>query len=1329
MGEPDGASSQVQNAGPPQHSQSTLQTKPNPGQQICQNYIRGLACHRGHNCRFFHDDKARLNWPKLKQNQRKAAAEARKASKMSDTAKPVPSNSTVSSEAGTAPPKQTVVKPTTSQTTSTSDTSPSMASISTTPPTEYVQSHLRSGPNDSSNASQLSSIESAAGKLSFSEWNQQRAEIAASFFPRVAESTIMVGQDQLDGVFSYKTGTLSSKSGMPPILTGRVKLPVAVKDSAPVSSRKLPVDVPKNIDRVANGIATTAGFLPFEAGTGEKPQGITDDMWAFMKERDLTHMSISTISSESSRASRKSLNITSKVMEFIHRRVNTSDAPTPLGIGHPAYDGGSEKPRVCLPNIGISQVSPKKPRSPLGRVQSAIGLGIVHEAPLSNLSNPPRNDLVVRKYQSPQVAAVRDNSAHINEWLNAAKFIAADDKAIEEAHAIRTEDASSRSRVEIVSKFVPRPATATNSPYGEALSEGRFLGRRPEFPVTSNLLAASKPSNELIKDTHTTVAKTSIKSENPSNGSIQSKPDGAKINPRHQAPKESVIDGRITAANGGSVKAELCINYVRGFPCYYGNECDRYHDGELRNATMMHPCVEYNSGELCHNRKYCTLYHDIAIHNKNRKEMMAKKSIPVIPDSSMVHGNAPRCLEFALGHECPRKRNCTLFHDIVFRNATRFANDVCFNFLLGLPCHVEMCKYRHDIDLRDTLNGVRSYRSMAFMDGACSNKTEISSGENHKHPQDRASVAAPIAATIPNGTSTVAPLCFNYILGMRCSGGGSNGCRFVHNEGLRAQVVKDTCRNFVLGFHCAKDRGCRFYHDEKLRDALRDYKLRQISAQSVSKVVVSKVDSKGLLFQGTQNGINEAIKSTNLVEKKAAIRTTPIKSTNLVEKKVASQTTPIKPPSPAKSEGAAAWGDFAAHIAADDAAVVTRALSNSSGRSQTSLVTVFRERNDEAVDSTAPKIKNPGKTSVGLGKKSGSTTRVVSITSSKVSKPKPIAAKAVIESGNSKIPPPVVNDTRRNTKLTKYCPRFHGGRYHCENGDKCDFVHDPKLQTIYKIKDPRFQNTKPQRNGAKTSQWAKNSYDCGAWSLTIVPMAPLTKAKGEFARFPLLPAEIRLKIWEFCLALNYSPIVHQRFRNERSTKPTAKYVCFTRLPPLLETCHESRIEALKYYSLGLGTVTSPPRTYINYEATFVYLCTRRSGYFIPMMQSLLLVDLVNIQHLTLKLRDWLINDDCIFRDAIWKFTSLRSLLMLISSRDEDEEFRTPVAKHVLMSVLAWQADELNPGFKMPTIKIMVLDGLEIDSDPAEYAPPATRGERISDYFHEREIQALFSSAV
>ncbi|KFY09508.1 hypothetical protein V491_08127 [Pseudogymnoascus sp. VKM F-3775] len=1294
MGQPDRAPSAVQNAGSTQKLTSTSRTKPRAGQQVCQNYIRGISCYKRSNCRYFHNEQARIDWSR--QNRKKPAVGAHKASQMSDTAKSAPSSLTVPSESRIVCPKQTVTDPTVSQTASTSDTSPSMGSTATTPLTDYFLPHLRNKSNSSSIASQSSSIDSAAVKLGFNEWNHQRAEIAASLTPCIVQSTTIVGQDHLDGVLKYKTDILTSNSGIVPLCGQHAKLTASTKESAVASTSKLPASMSNNIDRAAKGIAATGGILPFGVGAREKPDGITDEMWMFMKEREVKNLSISTISSESSRASRKSLDITSKVMSFIHRRINTADAPAPLGLGHPAYDGVSEKPRVCLPNFGNRQTSSKKSRSPLGHVQPAIGLGIIQETPLSKLPNATTSDPAILKPQNPPPVAVRDNSANINAWLDAARFIAADDKAIEEADAIRAKEASSQTRIGIVSKFLPRSAMAMNSCYGEALSETKL------FSLPTTLVS----SNELMEDSHTAAAtKKRIKLVNSLNGIPQSKTENAKFDSGSQVTNESITVGQTATAKSSFMKAELCINYVRGFPCYYGSECDRYHDEELRNDTMMHPCIEYNSGQLCHNRKFCTLFHDVATHNKNRKEILAKKAGPVNSGLSVGPANAPRCLEFALGHDCPRMHKCTLYHDTVFRNATRFANDVCFNFLLGLPCHAEMCKYRHDADLRDTLNGVRSHRSMSFMDGARSNKTEVSSGDDHKLPQERPSTLSPVDATIPTGTGTVVPLCFNYILGMRCTAGPGN-CKFLHDNALCAKVPKNTCRQFTLGFPCLTDGGCKFTHDVKLRNMLRESRIRQFSAQNALKA-----DTKGHLSHGTKKGVQETKKSTNLNEKKVVPRSTS-----------------IKPPSPAKSEGAAAWGGFAAHIAAEDAAVATRALTNSSGRSQASLITVFRGRAVETDDSKTPKVKDAAKITVRPGKKSGPTSRVVSIASREVLSTKPIAAKAVNESGNSNNSAPVVNDAQRNKKLTRYCPRFHGERYHCDNGDKCDYVHDPKLQKIYKAKDPRFQNTKPPR-GAKTSQWAKNSYDCGAWSLSVVPMVPPTKAKGKFARFPLLPAEIRLRIWEFCLALPYSPIVRQRFKNERSTKPTAKYVCFSPLPPLLETCHESRVEALKYFSLCLGTVTSPPRTYINYKYTFVYLCTRRSGYFIPMMQSLLPVDLANIQCLTLKLRDWLINDDCVFRDAIWKFTNLRHLFMLISSRDEDEEFRTPVAEDVLMSVLAWQADELNPEFRMPEIAIMVLPGLEIDSDPEEYAPPATRGERIAEYFHEREIQALFSSAV
>lgn len=1050
MGQPDRAPSMVQNAGPTQQLTSTSRTKPRPGQQICQNYIRGISCYKRGNCRYFHDEQARIDWTNSRQNRKRSAVGARQASQMSDTTKPVPSSLTVPSESGIVSPKQIIPDPTVSPTASTSDNSPSMTSTATTPLIDYVQPHLRNKSDSSSAASQSSSIDSAAVKLGFKEWNHQRAEIAASLTPCIAQSTTMVGHDHLDGALKYKTDILTSNSGIAPLCGKHAKLPAAVKESAAAFTSKLPVCMPKNIDRATNGIAATGGFLPFGVGAGRKPDGITDEMWVFMKEREVKNLSISTISSESSRASRKSLDITSKVMSFIHRRVNTGDAPAPLGLGHPAYDGVSEKPRVCLPNIGNRQTSPKKSRSPLGHghVHPAIGLGIIQETPFNKVPNAASSGPATLKYQNPQVVAVRDNSANINAWLDAANFIAADDKAIEEVDAIRAKEATSQSRIGIVSKFLPRPTMAMNSSYGEALSETKLL----------NLPTALVASNELIEDSHAvTATKKSTEPENSLNGVPQSKVENTKIDSGNQATKEPITVARATTAKSGFTKAELCINYVRGFPCYYGSECDRYHDEELRINTMSHPCVEYNSGQLCHNRKFCTLFHDVATHNKNRKEILAKKSGPVNSGLSMGPMNAPRCLEFALGHDCPRMHNCTLYHDTVFRNATRFAYDVCFNFLLGLPCHAEMCKYRHDTDLRDTLNGVRSHRSMSFMDGARSNKTEVSSGDNHKHPQERQSTLTTVAATISAGTDTVVPLCFNYILGMRCTAGPGN-CKFIHDNALRAKVPKNTCRQFTLGFPCVTDGGCKFTHDVKLRNMLRESRIRQFSAQDVLKV-----DGKGHLSQGTKKGIQQTKKPTNLTEKKVVPRTAA-----------------IKPPSPAKSEGAAAWGDSATHIAAEDAAVAARALTNSSGRSQASLITVFRDRAVEPVDSKVPKDKNTANTTAQAGKKSGPVSRVVSITSREASSTKPIAAKAVIESGNSNDSAPTVNDAQRNKKLTRYCPRFHGERYHCENGDRCDYVHDPKLQKIYKAKDPRFQNTKPPR-GAKTSQWAKNSYDCGAW--------------------------------------------------------------------------------------------------------------------------------------------------------------------------------------------------------------------------------------------------------
>src|SRR5690349_7454239 len=113
--------------------------------------------------------------------------------------------------------------------------------------------------------------------------------------------------------------------------------------------------------------------------------------------------SSSTISSESSRASRKSLDISTKVMGFIHRRVNSVDAPAPLGVGHPAYDGNIKKPRVCLPSVEENHIDLEMPRSRL-HDDSVLVPETIHEKPSTNHINTGSEATAVQKYQETKAA-------------------------------------------------------------------------------------------------------------------------------------------------------------------------------------------------------------------------------------------------------------------------------------------------------------------------------------------------------------------------------------------------------------------------------------------------------------------------------------------------------------------------------------------------------------------------------------------------------------------------------------------------------------------------------------------------------------------------------------------------------------------------------------------------------------------------------------------------------------------------------------------------------------------------------------------------------------
>jgi hypothetical protein len=86
----------------------------------------------------------------------------------------------------------------------------------------------------------------------------------------------------------------------------------------------------------------------------------------------------------------------------------------------------------------------------------------------------------------------------------------------------------------------------------------------------------------------------------------------------------------------------------------------------------------------------------------------------------------------------------------------------------------------------------------------------------------------------------------------------------------------------------------------------------------------------------------------------------------------------------------------------------------------------------------------------------------------------------------------------------------------------------------------------------------------------------------NFALFPNLPFELRLKIWRSALPGPRNVGIKIRIKDAgfggwiaRNSAPPP--------PVALQICHESRKEALKYYILSFGTAVYPPTVYFNYE--------------------------------------------------------------------------------------------------------------------------------------------------
>lgn len=97
---------------------------------------------------------------------------------------------------------------------------------------------------------------------------------------------------------------------------------------------------------------------------------------------------------------------------------------------------------------------------------------------------------------------------------------------------------------------------------------------------------------------------------------------------------------------------------------------------------------------------------------------------------------------------------------------------------------------------------------------------------------------------------------------------------------------------------------------------------------------------------------------------------------------------------------------------------------------------------------------------------------------------------------------------------------------------------------------------------------------------TVSSDKPITPPH-TFSLFPLLPAEIRLKIWDLAL----QPRTVTLYYNKRRHSVTSPTAC----PRLLSVNHEARYEALRFCSPTLATSSSPASVYLAGKFDSIYI--------------------------------------------------------------------------------------------------------------------------------------------
>ena len=88
---------------------------------------------------------------------------------------------------------------------------------------------------------------------------------------------------------------------------------------------------------------------------------------------------------------------------------------------------------------------------------------------------------------------------------------------------------------------------------------------------------------------------------------------------------------------------------------------------------------------------------------------------------------------------------------------------------------------------------------------------------------------------------------------------------------------------------------------------------------------------------------------------------------------------------------------------------------------------------------------------------------------------------------------------------------------------------------------------------------------------------------STFHPFPLLPSELRIKVWNFVVSVPRVVTVSCEKEKIRTRRIAKSFVSQTAVPALLHTCRESRHEGLLTYTPAFKTETSPNYIYVSFE--------------------------------------------------------------------------------------------------------------------------------------------------